>query len=225
MLKCKIITIFPGILDSYFQESILKRAQKNKLLKIDYINLRDYASGKHRQVDDKIYGGGVGMLLKIEPLYKALRALKKISAKTKTRVILLAANGRQFTQADAQRLAKYQNLVFVCGRYEGVDARVDKLVDDRFSVGQYVLTGGELPAAIIIDAVSRLLPGVLGKNESSVDETFGQEGLYEYPQYTRPEIFVTKEGKKWRVPKALLSGNHQQIAAWRQGKRPKSPVK
>ena len=168
--------------------------------------------------------------MKVEPIYRALRALKALGGKwqmangksKKTRTILLAANGKQFTQAVAKRLAKYERLVFICGRYEGVDARAEKFIDEKLSVGQYVVTGGELPAAIIIDAVSRLVPGVVGKEESVANESFSNSTPYslhptpylEHPHYTRPEVFVAG-GKKYRVPKVLLGGHHKDIAAWR----------
>ncbi|MFA6428597.1 MAG: tRNA (guanosine(37)-N1)-methyltransferase TrmD [Candidatus Buchananbacteria bacterium] len=240
MINFKLITIFPNILDSYFSQTILARAQKNKLIKIDYLNLRGFTTDKHKTVDDKIYGGGAGMLLKIEPIYKALRALKskiknqKLPASTrgahrreagKLRIILLAANGKQFEQSDAKRLSKYQNLIFICGRYEGVDARVEKFVDEKISIGPYVLAGGELGAAVMVEAISRLIPGVVGKIASVQEESFSQKNILEHPHYTRPELFITKEGKKLRVPKALLSGHHGKIGAWRQVKSKKLTTK
>ncbi len=147
------------------------------------------------------------MVMKVEPIYKALQALPK---KGKRRVLLMSAKGKTFTQADAKRLSKYQQVVIVCPRYEGVDERVTQYIDEEISIGGYVLTGGELPAMVVLDAVTRLLPGVLGKDESSIDESHSQPGLVEYPQYTRPEIF-----RKKRVPKELLSGHHKDIATWR----------
>lgn len=209
-----IITIFPDAFQSYFGVSILARAQKNKKIKIVSHDLRKFTKDKHRTVDDKPYGGGVGMVMMVEPFAKAL---KKIVPKrsTTTRTILLSARGRRFTQKDARHYtAKYKRLVFLCGRYEGVDDRVGSLVDEELSIGDFVLTGGELGAAVVIDAVSRLLPGVLGKDESSIDESFSDDTTVEYPQYTRPELF-----QKMRVPKELLSGNHKEIAAWRKKQR------
>lgn len=220
MKKIDIITIFPEILESYFNESLFKRAQKNKLLKIRTHNLRKWTNDRHQTVDDKPYGGGVGLLFKIEPIYKALRAVAKLSSrdKKKTRIILAAANGKRFTQKDAARLVKYDQLVFVCPRYEGVDARVEKLVDEKISIGDFVLAGGELPAAVMIEAVARHIPGFVGKQESVAFDSHSEEGYLEHPHYTRPEVFITKDGKKLRVPKVLLSGHHGDIEKWRDKK-------
>lgn len=226
-----IITIFPEILDSYFNESLFKRAQKNKLIKIKTHFLRKWTSDRHQTVDDKPYGGGVGLVYKIEPIYKALRAItanrrliteknnKTVSGKRSagTRIILTAANGKRFTQQDAKRLAKYDQLIFICPRYEGVDARVEKLADEKISIGDYVLSGGELPAAVIIEAVCRYVPGFVGKQESVAHDSHSQIGYLEHPQYTRPEVFEAG-GKKLRVPKVLLSGHHGEIAKWREKK-------
>lgn len=227
MKRFDIITIFPQALDSYFSTSILKRAQAKKLIKIQTHDLRKWTRDKHRKTDDKPYGGGPGMVMMAEPILRALEALgvfrwrkNKSKNKNKWRVILLAANGQQFTQTDAKRLAKYDRLIFICGRYEGVDARVEKFVDEKISVGPYVVTGGELPAAIIVDAVSRLIPGVVGKQESVVNESYSIEGYLEHDHYTRPEVLIWR-GKKYRVPKVLLGGDHKKIAAW----RAKSPQK
>ena len=211
MKRFDIITIFPASLDSYFATSILKRAQDKKLIKIEMHDLRKWTRDKHRKTDDKPYGGGVGMVMLAESILRAVSAVKKGK---KSRVILLAANGKQFKQKDAKRLAKYDQLVFVCGRYEGVDARVEKFIDEKISVGPYVVTGGELPAAIIIDAVSRLIPGVVGKQESVANESHAAEGYLEHNHYTRLEVLVWK-GKKYRVPKVLLEGHHKNIASWR----------
>lgn len=212
-MQFDIITIFPQILDSYFSESILKRAQASKKIKIVTHNLRDYTTDKHHKVDDTPYGGGPGMIFKIEPIYNCLKKIKKLK---KAQVILLDPAGTQFDQKLAVKFSKMKQLIFICGRYEGVDARVHKLIDQRISIGPYVLSGGELPAAVIIEAVSRLLPGVLGASESLQAETFtGQkEDAAEYPQYTRPENF-----KGQKVPKVLLSGNHGKIEKWRTSKR------
>ncbi len=209
----KILTIFPQIFDSYFNESIIKRAKDKKIINFKIFNLRDFSSDRHKHVDDKPYGGGAGMVMMIEPLAKAL---KKIAPKknSQRRIILLSASGQKFTQAKAKKLSTYQELVFVCGRYEGVDARIKKLIDEEISVGDYVLTGGELPAMTIVDAVSRLLPGVLGNPESLKNESHNQIGILEYPQYTKPEVFKINN-KNYRVPKILLSGHHQKISEWR----------
>lgn len=215
-MKFHLLTIFPAIFDSYLNESILKRAQEKKIIKFQIHNLRDWTSDKHKSVDDAPYGGGAGMLMKIEPLHKALTAIKKINKKikpTKRKVILLSASGQKWNQALAQKYAKLEEIIFVCGRYEGVDARLKKFVDAEISVGDYVLTGGELPALTIIDSVTRLLPGVLGNNESIIEESHSTGGLLEYPQYTRPEIF-TASGKRYVVPKILLSGDHKKIKEW-----------
>ncbi|HBR13448.1 MAG TPA: tRNA (guanosine(37)-N1)-methyltransferase TrmD, partial [Candidatus Komeilibacteria bacterium] len=179
-MQYDIITIFPKILDAYFNESILKRAQQARLINIKTHDLRDYTADKHRSVDDAPYGGGPGMVLMVEPIYKCL---KKIKRQKKSRVILLDPAGKQFDQKMAEKFSKLDQLVFICGRYEGIDARVDNLIDEKISVGPYVLSGGELPAAIIIEATARLLPGVLGKIESTEYETFAGEksDVVEYP--------------------------------------------
>lgn len=229
MKKFDIITIFPEILDSYFKESLFKRAQKNKLLKITTHNLRKWTTDRHQTVDDKPYGGGVGLLFKIEPIYKALKKISRRDVacpvstkcgKKNVRIILTAANGKRFTQKDALRLSKYEQLIFVCPRYEGIDARVEKFVDEKISIGDYVLAGGELPAAVIIEAVARHLPGFVGKQESVQFDSHSQEGYLEHPQYTRPEVFIAG-GKKLRVPKVLLSGHHGEIEKWRERKSKK----
>ena len=211
MKQFDIITIFPEILDSYFNESLLKKAQEKGLLKIQTHNLRDFTSDKHRKVDDTPYGGGPGMVLKTEPVYKAVQSLKsKVkSQRSKVRVILFSLRGKKFDQKEAHRLAKYGQLIFICGRYEGVDERVAEYVaDEEISIGDYILSGGELPAAIVIEAVSRLIPGMLGKLES-LEEKKGS-----YPVYTKPEIIIVG-GKKRKVPPVLLSGNHKKIEEWR----------
>lgn len=211
MIRFDVITIFPNMFGSYFNESILKRAQEKKLIKIKTHNLRDFTTDKHKIVDDSPYGGGPGMVLKVEPIYKAVQKFKKSPKLTtvkrgeRTRVILFSTRGKLFDQKTAQRLAKYDQLILICGRYEGVDERVAKYIaDEEISVGNFVLSGGELPAMMVVDAVSRFVPGVLGKRESL--ETIKGS----YPVYTRPEIF-----NKWQVPKILLSGDHQKIDKWR----------
>jgi len=214
-----IITIFPNILDSYINESLFKRAQKNKILTIKTHNLRHWTKDRHQTVDDKPYGGGVGLVFKADILMKALASITKTQKhkNTKTRIILTAASGQRFTQKDAKRLASYDQLIFVCPRYEGVDARVEKMVDEKISIGDYVLTGGELPALVIMDAVARHYPTFVGKQESVEDESFSKEGYLEFPQYTRPEVLKYKN-KNLRVPKVLLSGHHGEIKKWRQKK-------
>ena len=211
MIQFDIITIFPHIFDSYFSESIIKRAQQKDLIKINIHNLRDYTADKHRAVDDKPYGGGPGMVLMVKPITKALQELKKLKKK-KSKVIMLTPAGKQFDQKMAKKLSKYDQLILLCGRYEGFDARIDKLVDEKISIGDYVLAGGELPAMVVTEAVARNVPEVVGHKHALDEETFSPDLDYiEYPQYTRPEDF---EGQK--VPKILLSGNHAEIAKWQQ---------
>jgi len=219
-----IITIFPKIFDSYFSESIVKRALKSGKIKIKVHNLRDYTTDKHRTVDDTPYGGGPGMIMKVEPVYNCLKAInfqfsifnfqKKSKLQVtnyKLRTILFSAKGKRYTQADAKRLAKYENLILICGRYEGVDERVAKyLADEEISVGDYVLTGGEIPAMAVVDSITRLIPGVLGNKESAKKESFLKKGYLEHPQYTKPAEF-----QGWKVPEVLMSGNHKKIEEWR----------
>ncbi|MEK7652902.1 MAG: tRNA (guanosine(37)-N1)-methyltransferase TrmD [Patescibacteria group bacterium] len=218
MKQFDIITIFPNILDSYFNESLFKRAQKNKLLKIKTHNLRQWTTDRHQTIDDRPYGGGVGLVFKAEPIMKALTQVESRKSKVyKVRKILLAANGKRFVQKDAKRLSTYDRLIFICPRYEGVDARVEKMVDEKISIGDYVLSGGELAAAVIIESVSRHIPGFVGKQESVAFDSHSEEGYLEHPQYTRPEVIKYK-GKKLRVPKVLLSGHHGEIGKWRKDK-------
>ncbi len=218
-MRFDIITIFPEIFDSYLNESIIKRALQKKLIKIKTHTPRKFANDKHNSVDDRPYGGGPGMILMFEPIAKLVSSIKnKVSSRKKSRVVLLTPAGKQFTQRDAERLAKFNQLILISGRYEGFDARIDKLVDEKISVGPYVLAGGELPALTIVEACARLIPGVLGHKHSAEDETFSRSLDYiEYPQYTRPEV-IEHQGKKLKVPKVLLSGNHAEIAKWRKEK-------
>ena len=230
-MKFDVITIFPGLLDSFLKESLLARAQKKRLLSVKAHDLRKWTTDNHKTVDDRPYGGGVGMVLKVEPIWSAVSTLKsKVkspargtgSQKSKVRTILLSAKGKTFTQRDARRLAKYDQLILICGRYEGVDERVAKYVaDEEISVGNYVLFGGEVPAMVLIEAVSRLVPGVVAKEESIKNESFSDEKAKEkeYPQYTRPEDVKLKvksgKFKVLKVPKVLLSGDHKKIEEWR----------
>jgi tRNA (guanine37-N1)-methyltransferase len=207
MLSFTVITIFPRMLDSYFDHSILKRAQEKGLIAISRVDLRDYATDRHHVTDDAPYGGGQGMVMKTEPLVAAIEDSRAKS--TRTRVILLSPRGKVFTQMDAQRLSRAEHLVLVCGRYEGVDERVKPFVDEEVSIGDYTLSGGEPAANVVIDAVARLLPGVLGNENSPLDESFAN-GLLEYPQYTRPEDF-----RGMKVPEVLLSGDHERVRQWR----------
>ncbi len=191
------------------QGSILGRAQKKKLIDIRAHNLRDWATDKHNTVDDTPYGGGPGMVMKVEPFNLAVKKVKV--KRKKTRVIITAASGKDFTQDDAKRLAEYDQLIFLCGRYEGIDHRVqDHIADEAFSIGNYVLTGGELPALVMTDAISRMVPGVV-QDESLECESHSEEGYKEHPQYTKPE-----EYNGWSVPEVLLSGDHKKIAKWRE---------
>ena len=208
-MKFDIITIFPQIFDSYFSESIIKRAQAKKLVKIKVHNLRDYTNDKHKSVDDKPYGGGPGMVMMVEPIFKAVKKIRKSASANATadraKIILFSPRGKKFDHKMAKRFSKLDQLIMICGRYEGVDERVAKYIaDEEISIGDYILTGGEIPAMIVVDAVSRFIPGVLGKHES-LEEIKGS-----YPVYTRPEKFG-----KWQVPKVLFSCNHKKIEEWR----------
>jgi tRNA (guanine37-N1)-methyltransferase len=207
--KFSIVTIFPEMINAYLGCSILKRAIEKKIIAVDVHNLRDYATDRHRTVDDYSYGGGPGMVMKPEPFFSIIETLWP--ARSARRVVLLSPHGRVFSQDIAHELAgDGREPVFLCGRYEAIDERVkENLVDDEISIGDYVLTGGELPALVIIDAVSRLLPEVLGDSRSAEDESFSR-GLLDYPHYTRPEVFRGME-----APKVLLSGNHEEIRKWR----------
>jgi tRNA (guanine37-N1)-methyltransferase len=224
VLRVVILTIFPEMFTGYLASSILGRARAKNLLDVRVYQLRDWTHDKRRTLDDKPFGGGPGMVMKVEPFHEALVALKlrtkngaKTAAAKKTRVILTSAKGRIFTQADAKRLAKYDRLVFLCGRYEGVDERVAlKLADEELSIGRYVLTGGELPALVMLDAAARLRPGVLGQEASLDEESWSDGETVEYPQYTRPEDY-----HGWKVPPVLLSGDHAKIAEWRKRKSKK----
>ncbi len=216
-MRFDIITIFPKILDSYFDESIIKRARERRLIKIATHNLRDFSKDKrHNKVDASPYGGGPGMVIQIQPIYDAVKFVKKkvtsrLRSKNKSRIILFSTRGQLFDAKAAKRLSKYDQLILICGRYEGVDERVaEHVADEEISIGDFVLSGGELPAAVLTDAVSRQIPGVLGKHES-LEEIKGS-----FPTYTRPEVFIPKKGgKKWGVPKVLLSGDHKKIEEWR----------
>jgi len=207
-LRVDILTLFPDACRAYLDASILGRAQKEKKLSVRLHQLRDWTHDNHKTVDDRPFGGGAGMVMKVQPFHEALVSLK---VGKRTRVILTSAKGKLFMQADARRLSKYDRLIFLCGRYEGVDERVaEKLCDEEISIGPYVLTGGELAAMVITDAVTRLRPGVLGASASLVEESWSDGVTTEYPQYTRPEKYL-----KWKVPSVLLSGDHKKIKEWR----------
>jgi tRNA (guanine37-N1)-methyltransferase len=202
-----VLTLFPGLCHSPFADSILGKAVDKGLIRITAHNLRDWAEGRHKVTDDAPYGGGDGMVLKPEPVSRALADLKARSPGS--RVLLMTPQGTPFCQSHAARLAREEGLIFVCGRYEGFDERIRHMVDEEFSLGDFVLTGGELAAMVMIDAVARLVPGVLGSSGSALSDSF-VDGLLEYPHYTRPAEFM---GMK--VPEVLLSGNHAEIARWR----------
>src|SRR3972149_11331856 len=204
-MKIDILTLFPKMFSGPFDESIVKRAQDKGLLDIQIHDLRDYGEGERRSVDDRPYGGGIGMILRVDIIDSALSKLRN----KESRVVLLDAGGEKFTQKKAVELSKGKHLILIAGHYEGVDARVhEHLVDEILSIGDYVLTGGEIPAMVVTDAIVRLIPGVLEKKEATTLESFS-EGTLEYPQYTRPEEF-----QGWKVPEVLLSGNHKEIEGW-----------
>lgn len=206
-LQIDVITLFPGMFSGYLGESIIKRAREKKLVSIRIVNLRDYTHDRHRTVDDRPYGGGAGMVIKPQPLFEAVEAARTPGAK----VILLSPRGKLFNQQNAQKLSRKKHLILICGHYEGVDERVrEALVDEEISIGDYILTGGALPALLVMDSVIRLVPGVLGDPTSCVEESFSN-GRLEYPHYTRPASF-----RGMKVPRVLLSGNHEKIACWRQ---------
>ncbi|HAM88734.1 TPA: tRNA (guanosine(37)-N1)-methyltransferase TrmD [Candidatus Falkowbacteria bacterium] len=228
-----IITIFPEIFNSYFNESILKRAQEQGNIKINIINLRDYTTDKHKTVDDTPYGGGAGMVMKVDILYKTVSSIKyqvlsnNIQPElhnTKylipnTKIILLSAKGQKWNQQKAKEYANLENITLVCGRYEGVDERITEFIDEEISIGDYVLTGGEIGAMALVDSITRLLPGVLGNEQSAQDESHSIPGELEYPQYTRPEVFIDSNSHEHKVPEVLLSGNHAEIEKWRRSNK------
>ena len=227
MIKFDVITIFPSIFKSYLSESLISRAQKKKFIKVNLHNLRRWTKDRHKTIDDRPYGGGLGMVLKVEPIYKAV---KQINKNKKAKVILFTPRGKKFDQKLANKLSKLNQIIFICGRYEGVDERVaQKIADMEISIGDYDLMGGELPAMVAIETVSRLIPGVLGKPQLLKERISKTGGFLEYAQYTRPEIFDPSKPDKnwgacppkssrkkfWRVPKVLLSGDHKKIDKWK----------
>lgn len=212
-MKIDIITLFPGMFAGPFNESIVKIAKEKKLVTIKLHNLRKWSKDSHNSVDDRPYGGGKGMVLMIEPIFEALKAIAPKAKTHKTKTILLSPQGKTFTQKKAKELAKLDHLVLIAGHYEGFDERIrENLIDEEISVGDYVLTGGELPTMTIVDAVVRLIPGVLDK-EATKNESFSKKDLLDYPQYTRPSVY-----KGWEVPEVLLSGDHAEIKKWRKEK-------
>lgn len=212
LMQINILTLFPEMFVGPLSESILKRAVAAEKVKFNIINIRDFSSDKHHTTDQPPYGGGPGMVMMVEPIDKALASLGVKRSQPDKRIILMSAKGSVYTQASARALSKLKELTLICGHYEGVDERVaQNLIDEEIRVGDYVMTGGELPAMVISDSVVRLLPGVLGDETSTTDESHREPGYLEYPQYTRPA-----EYQGWKVPEVLLNGNHAQILAWRQ---------
>lgn len=209
-MRIDILTLFPDMCKSVLSESIIGRAQQNSIIRIEYHNIRDYTYDKHRRVDDEPYGGGMGMLMKAEPIYDCFRSICN-TLNEKPRFIYMSPQGLPFTQKKAKELSKHDNIAILCGHYEGVDQRViDELIDEQISIGDYVLTGGELPALVLVDAISRMIPGVLSNLECFQEESH-YNNLLEYPQYTRPS-----EWRGRKVPEVLLSGHHENIQKWRQ---------
>ncbi|NMC36459.1 tRNA (guanosine(37)-N1)-methyltransferase TrmD [Candidatus Beckwithbacteria bacterium] len=217
-MKIDVLTIFPNMFGSPFAESIIKRAQDQKLLELSIHNLRDWSTDKYKSVDDRPFGGGAGMIMRVDIVDKAVTAFKSQNAKLKTKVVLLDTKGQFYTQKNAQQLANHEHLIIIAPHFEGIDHRVhEHIADEVFSIGPYVLTGGELPAMVVIDSVTRLIPGVINP-DSLLEESYANfefdnvkfDHCQEYPQYTRPAQY-----KDWKVPEALLSGNHAQIDTWR----------
>lgn len=205
-MRFDVITIFPQMINSYMNEGVIARASKEGIIQVNAHNLRDWTHDRHKTVDDRPFSGGPGMVMKVEPIYEAVTALRQ--PKAKTRVLLTSARGKKFTQKKAQELSQLDQVIIICGRYEGVDERVAKyVVDETFSIGNYVLSGGEIAALALIDSTSRLVPGVLGNEDSPENALF--------PQYTRPKVFTTKEGRRGNVPRVLLSGDHAAIEQWK----------
>jgi len=217
MLQFDILTIFPEIFESYFKASLIGKAQKKGLIKVNTYNLRKWTSDERKTVDDKPYGGGLGMVFKVGPIYRAIKDIKKKGVKeNKRKIILFTPRGKTYNQRRASSFSSLQQIILICGRYEGVDERVAKKIANlELSIGEYDLMGGEVPAMVVIETVSRLIPGILGKEEFLRERKKGK-GFIEYPQYTRPEIFNPIKGPKWKVPKILLSGNHKKISEWRE---------
>lgn len=213
MIHFHILTLFPEMVMQGLNTSILGKAVERQYIAIEAVNIRDYTQNKHGKVDDYTYGGGAGMLMQAQPVYDAFQSvIQKLAPEKKKRVIYVTPQGQTFHQGLAQELAQEEELIFLCGHYEGIDERVlEEIVTDEISIGDYVLTGGELPAMVMIDAIARLVPGVLHNGESAVTESF-DNGLLEYPQYSRPEVWHDK-----KVPEVLLSGNHAKVEEWRLG--------
>lgn len=224
-MRFDIITIFPSLFDSYLKESLIKKASSKELVEIRVHDLRKWAKDFHRTVDDKPFGGGSGMVMKVEPIYRAVLHLKEKFVQEKgcqeneeiAKTILFTPRGKKFNQQKANSFSSLQHIIMICGRYEGIDERVAKYIaDEKISVGDYVLMGGELPAMVLVESISRLIPGVVGKDDF-LKERMKKEGFLEYPQYTRPESFEI-EGKERKVPPVLLQGNHEKIKEWKRKK-------
>ncbi|MDD4661926.1 MAG: tRNA (guanosine(37)-N1)-methyltransferase TrmD [Candidatus Pacebacteria bacterium] len=215
-MKFNILTIFPSMFDSYLKETFISKGIEKGLIEVNVHNLRDFTDDPRRRVDDSPFGGGLGMVIRIEPIYKAIQKLKDEN----TKVVVFSPRGEKYNQLKCAEYSKCENLILVSGRYEGIDERVlENMADEVISIGDYDLMGGELPSMIVVESVSRLIPGVLGK-ECFLEERMTKEGGFiEYPQYTRPEVFVTDEGKELKVPDVLLSGNHKEISAWREKRK------
>lgn len=218
-MKFVILTLFPEAFESYFSISLIKRGLAQEFIDIKVVNLRDYADEPAKKVDDRPYGGGAGMVLRVDVMDKALKGLKAKKGTKGKLIVLLTPQGKKFDQTLVTKLAKYKTIYLICGRYEGFDERIRSMVDMEISLGDFVLTGGEVPAMAIVDAVSRMVPGFLGKSESLDEESF-TSGMLEYPHYTRPEIY-----KKQRVPKILLSGDHAKVKSWREDEAKKRTKK
>jgi len=212
-----VVTIFPEIFNSFLKESLIARAQKKGLIKIRVHNLRKWTKDRHKTVDDRPYGGGLGMVLKVEPIHKAVKDIKSTKRdERKTKVILFTPRGKKFNQKIAYQLSKLNRIILICGRYEGIDERVAKHIADlELSIGDYDLMGGELPAMVAMETIARLIPGVLGKPQLLKERITKEKGFIEYPQYTRPEVFSPQKGVSWKTPKVLLSGHHKKIEEWR----------
>lgn len=215
-MKITILTLFPEMFQGPFNYSIIRRAEEKEKVSINIVNMRDFGLGRHKIVDDRPYGGGVGMVLRVDVVESAINFVRN-TKNSRERIILLDPQGKVMNQKIIKKLVKYEHLILICAHYEGIDERVRKLVDEEISIGDYILTGGELPAMVLTDTIVRLLPGVLGKDKSSISESFQEiisNGkkikVLEYPQYTRPDIY-----KNMQVPKILLSGDHEKIAKWR----------
>ena len=210
-MRFDVLTIFPDMFNTLLREGVLGRAVKKGLVDARIVNIRDFARGVHKNTDDRPYGGGDGMVMKAGPIYRALKSIERINGRSL--VILLSPQGKTFDQATAWELSSWDQIILICGRYEGVDERIRKICIDReLSIGDFILSGGELGAMVVMDAVSRLIPGVLGGKRSNLEDSF-EEGLLEYPQYTRPRVFLGEE-----VPPVLLSGDHEKIRLWRRAK-------